>query len=161
MTLQSMTGFARVEGNNQAAHWAWEVRSVNGKGLDFRLRTPPGFDNLQPQIREMVTGHLSRGNLQITLTIDRQKNAAVPIVNQEALDAVIAAIASLQEKLNCPTPAAEQILAIRGVMEMGDNFVAIWLKFLGSRRVSTGLYIFKYLLNGNQEGVATLHLAQR
>lgn len=120
MTLQSMTGFARVEGNNEAAHWAWEVRSVNGKGLDFRLRTPPGFDNLQPQIRELVTGHFNRGNLQITLTIDRQKNAAVPIVNQEALDAVISAIASLQEKLNCPTPAAEQILAIRGVMEMGE-----------------------------------------
>ncbi len=120
MALQSMTGFARVEGNNSDARWIWEVRSVNGKGLDFRLRTPAGHDYLQPQIRKLVSGFFSRGNLQISLTIDRPQSAAVPVINQPALDAVVSAIATLQDKLDCPTPAAEQILAIKGVMEMGE-----------------------------------------
>jgi uncharacterized protein (TIGR00255 family) len=119
MALQSMTGFARVEGYNDTARWIWEVRSVNGKSLDFRLRLPPGSDEQQLQIRKLVSKYFSRGNLQINLTIERQDAVALPVVNQPELDTVIAAIASLQERLDCPAPAAEQILAIKGVMETG------------------------------------------
>jgi len=121
MALQSMTGFARVEGQSETAGWVWEVRSVNGKGLDFRLRTPPGFDRLQPQIRKLVSKHFSRGNLQISLNIEREGAIAVPVVNQPALDAVVEAVETLRQKLNSPPPAAEQILAIKGVLETGGS----------------------------------------
>ena len=58
MPIQSMTGFARIEGFNEIANWTWEVRSLNGKGLDFRLRIPSGNDALQPQIRKLIASHL-------------------------------------------------------------------------------------------------------
>ena len=120
MALQSMTGFARVTGRNDQANWVWEVRSVNGKGLDFRLRTPPGHDNLQPQIRKLVSKYFSRGNLQINLTIDRPGSQPLPVVNKAALANVLEAIADLQKSIECTPPAAEKILAIKGVMEAGQ-----------------------------------------
>ncbi len=120
MALQSMTGFARVTGRNDQANWVWEVRSVNGKGLDFRLRTPPGHDNLQPQIRKLVSKYFSRGNLQINLTIDRPGSQPLPVVNKAALANVLEAIADLQNTIDCAPPAAEKILAIKGVMEAGQ-----------------------------------------
>lgn len=119
MTLQSMTGFARVEGQSDDARWTWEVRSVNGKSLDFRLRTPPGLDTLQPKIRKQISEHFSRGNLQINLVVERQSMQPVPVVNQPALDAVLEAVNSVQSKLECRPPAPEQILAIKGVLEPG------------------------------------------
>ncbi len=117
MALQSMTGFARVEGQNDIARWTWEVRSVNGKGLDFRFRFPPGNDALQPQIRKLISGYFKRGNLHISLVIDHPGDQAKPVINQSVLDAVLETIASLQEKLNCPPPAAENILRIKGILE--------------------------------------------
>ena len=120
MTSHSMTGFASVEGSNKNARWNWEVRSLNGKGLDFRLRIPPGCEHLQPQIRNLVTKKFCRGNLQIKLTLERGENKTVPVVNQEALDAVIIAIAKLQREIKCVPPAAEQILAIKGIMDSSD-----------------------------------------
>ncbi len=112
-----MTGFASLEGFNEIANWTWEIRSLNGKGLDFRLRIPPGSDHLQPQIRKLIASYFKRGNLQITLVVDRHDAQSLPVVNQPALDAVMAAITAIQSKLDCPPPAAEHILRIKGVME--------------------------------------------
>lgn len=120
MPLQSMTGFARIEGFNEIANWAWEIRSLNGKGLDFRLRIPSGNDALQPQIRKLVAGHFKRGNLQITLVVDLPGAQSLPVVNQPALESVMAAIKSMQSNFDCPPPAAEHILRIKGVMETGE-----------------------------------------
>ncbi len=54
MSIKSMTGFARAEGAHEGAAWHWEVRSVNGRGLDVRLRLPPGSELLEPKVREAV-----------------------------------------------------------------------------------------------------------
>ena len=56
--LASMTGFARTEGNAAGLAWAWELRSVNGRGLDLRLRLPPGWDSLEPALREAAQREL-------------------------------------------------------------------------------------------------------
>ncbi len=120
MTLQSMTGFARIEGQNETANWVWEVRSVNGKGLDFRTRTPPQFDGLQPAIRKIGAKYFSRGNMQISLQLVRHGASAVPVINQPVLDAVIDAISEIHQRLDCSPPAAEQILSIKGVLEQRE-----------------------------------------
>ena len=52
MGLSSMTGFARVEGRTGDWAWSWEARSVNGKGLDIRLRIPPGFESIEVPARQ-------------------------------------------------------------------------------------------------------------
>ena len=51
MTLSSMTGFARVGGGQDAFTWTWELRSVNGRGLDLRCRLPAGYEALEVAVR--------------------------------------------------------------------------------------------------------------
>ncbi|PCJ76381.1 MAG: YicC family protein [Rhodobacteraceae bacterium] len=89
MTLQSMTGFATVSGQLDGVGWAWEVRSVNGRGLDIRLRLPEGGEALEPAIRAAIPKHLSRGNVSLTLKLSRMGDDGAPVLNVENLSAVI------------------------------------------------------------------------
>ncbi len=120
MSLNSMTGFARVEGATGLARWHWELRSVNGKGLDARLRLPPGMDGIEPRLRTELARHLKRGNCQITLTIDRAADAVPLRVNKEALRVVLDAIADLQQTMEVMPPRPEGILALKGVLESAE-----------------------------------------
>ena len=69
--VASMTGFARREGGNERATWAWEVKSVNGRSLDLRCRMPPGHESLEARARAAITDHCARGNVNLTLTVQR------------------------------------------------------------------------------------------
>lgn len=66
-----MTGFARRSGEHQGVAWQWELRSVNGRGLDVRLRLPSGSEMLEPLARKIITSKLSRGNVQGVLSLSR------------------------------------------------------------------------------------------
>ncbi|HAC57617.1 MAG TPA: hypothetical protein DCF73_04585, partial [Rhodobiaceae bacterium] len=116
MPLNSMTGFARVEGSYGAARWHWELRSVNGKGLDARFRLPPGLDRLDARLRAELARHLRRGNCQITLTMDRTAEASPLRVNREALRAVVDAVGELRRTMETAPPRPEGILALKGVL---------------------------------------------
>src|ERR1700756_16190 len=84
-TIASMTGFARTEGSVAGLAWAWELRSVNGRGLDLRFRLPPGFDALEPVLREAAGKRLKRGNVTANLTVKREEQARL-VVDPVALD---------------------------------------------------------------------------
>ncbi|MDP6884440.1 MAG: YicC/YloC family endoribonuclease, partial [Rhodospirillales bacterium] len=71
--ISSMTGFARSQGSENEGSWAWEIKSVNGRGLDIRCRVPPGLESLDVAVRERVAKRLRRGNLQIGLTVKRER----------------------------------------------------------------------------------------
>ncbi|MBX3492352.1 MAG: YicC family protein [Parvibaculum sp.] len=120
MPLTSMTGFARVEGEAGLARWHWELRSVNGKGLDVRFRLPPGIDAIEPKLRTELARHLKRGNCQASLTVDRSAAPAPLRVNTEALRVVLDAIAELRRDIEMKPPQPEGILALRGVLESAD-----------------------------------------
>lgn len=124
MSLQSMTGFARSNGHvacgTASGKWSWELRSVNAKGLDIRLRLPPGFEAIENECRRAIAAALSRGGVQASLQFDREAGATVPVVNQAALEVVLAALADLSRRLGSPPPSAEMVLQIRGVMESGE-----------------------------------------
>jgi uncharacterized protein (TIGR00255 family) len=115
-SLASMTGFARSAGNAEGFSWAWELRSVNGRGLDLRLRLPPGFDPLEPVLREETGKHLKRGNVSATLTVKREeagKLAPDPV----ALEQVLALATALAKRIpGAPPPRAEALLALPGVL---------------------------------------------
>lgn len=117
MPLTSMTGFARADGDNAVARWHWELRSVNGKGLDVRFRLPSGFETIEARLREEMARHLKRGNVQASLSLDRVKAAAPLRVNEDALAVVVAAMKSLGERIELMPPRPEGILALRGVLE--------------------------------------------
>ena len=120
MALSSMTGFARSQGAAGAYGWAWEIRSVNAKGLDMRLRLPPGWDAIEPALRARAAEMLSRGTLHATLNVAREGAAPVVKVNEEVLQAVIATLNSLGQRIEAEPARLDGILAIKGVIEVTD-----------------------------------------
>jgi uncharacterized protein (TIGR00255 family) len=94
MALESMTGFARADGGADL-RWAWELRSVNGKGLDIRIRVPPGFERLEPAVRERVASRLTRGNLQVMLSVDKRLSGQRVTIDEAVLSQVIEAMARI------------------------------------------------------------------
>ena len=89
MALSSMTGFARSHGVCGSYAWAWEIKSVNGKGLDLRLRLPPGWDAIEAPVRAAVAEKFARGSLQANLVVDRTGAAPSVRVNAAVLEAVL------------------------------------------------------------------------
>lgn len=120
MALTSMTGFARTDGEYAATRWHWEMRSVNGKGLDTRFRLPQGFDGIEAKLREEIARHLKRGNVQTTLTLDRERTGAALRVNEDALATVIDAMQKLAERIELMPPRPEGVLALKGVLETAE-----------------------------------------
>lgn len=116
-TLASMTGFARESGTlPDGTSFVWEVRSVNGRGLDLRLRVPNGLDALEAPLREAAGKRLKRGNVSATLTLKREERAPRLTPDPAALDQAIALAQSVAQRLGAPPPRAEAILALPGVL---------------------------------------------
>lgn len=124
MAISSMTGFARAQGQNDRCSWIWEIKSVNGRGLDVRSRLPNGFDRLDPPIRERVTARFRRGNVSLTLSLQWNVRGAGFRINQAALDEVIGLLAEVQRRIpDAAPPRPEGVLALRGVIETADEEV--------------------------------------
>ncbi len=120
MKLMSMTGFARSAGAGVGYRWTWELRSVNGKGLDVRLRLPPGVETLEQGLRERMGARLQRGNLQVTLSLQKDESATQLRVNEPLLDAVLALMKSVGSRIDAAPPSLDGILSMRGILETVD-----------------------------------------
>ena len=118
MPLCSMTGFARAEGAANEASWAWELRSVNGKSLDLRLRTPPGFDALEAGVRAAVQARFARGTIHASLTLNGGTRAVAARVNEEVLAAVLTAAKGIAARIDAAPPSLDGVLALKGVIEI-------------------------------------------
>ncbi len=115
-TLASMTDFAQSEGERDGFGFLWELRSVNGRGLDLRFRLPPGFDALEPGLREAAGKVLRRGNVVANLTIRRER-AARPEPDPVVLEHVLALALDLARRIpGGAPPRAEALLALPGVL---------------------------------------------
>lgn len=114
--LASMTGFARSEGVAEGVFWAWEMRSVNGRGLDLRLRMPAGFDRLEPPLRELTARQLRRGNVTAALTVRTAERGHL-LADAAALDQVLQLALDLAERIpGRPMPRPEALLSLPGVL---------------------------------------------
>jgi uncharacterized protein (TIGR00255 family) len=120
MTLSSMTGFARGHGVSGSYAWAWEIKSVNGKGLDLRLRLPSGWDAIETVVRGRAAECLARGSIQANLTVERSGAAAVVRVNTAVLDAILATARELSSRIDAAAPSLDGLLALKGVMEVSE-----------------------------------------
>ncbi|NTI21687.1 YicC family protein [Rhizobium rhizogenes] len=120
MVLQSMTGFARREGTSGRSRWAWELRSVNGKGLDVRLRLPPGLERLETDVRKLITDRFSRGNLQVGLSVSVDESRVEAVVNQGALATVLALRDQLTGVIDPAPLRLDMLLGIRGIVEFKE-----------------------------------------
>ncbi|WP_291297075.1 YicC/YloC family endoribonuclease [Elioraea sp.] len=112
-----MTGFARDRGEGSGIAWVWEVKSVNGRGLDVRFRMPPGWDGIEAGLRDAAQKALKRGSVSAGLAVRNDQAANRPSLDRAALDAAIALVAEVQALLpGAPSPPATALLALPGVM---------------------------------------------
>jgi uncharacterized protein (TIGR00255 family) len=121
MALSSMTGFARADGVCGNYVWHWEIKSVNAKGLELRLRVPPGWDGIEPSSRVRAAEALARGTIHANLTVQRAGVAPVVRVNEPVLEAVLTTIESVAKRIKATPPAIEGILSLKGVIEVIDE----------------------------------------
>lgn len=113
-----MTGFARAEAQGAGCAIAWELRSVNGRSLDIRMRLPQGLERIEPRARLALQQRFSRGSLSATLSVTRI-DQMVPLRVNEPLLRMLAQIAmKLHREEGCAPPSADGLLALRGVLEM-------------------------------------------
>ncbi len=125
MTIRSMTGYGAAEGQvsltgEQIREWRWELKSVNGRGLDLRLKLPSGYDFLDPLLRARAST-LTRGNISATLTLSVTKTGANYAIDQHALAAVSAAIAEIRIAIEATPPTADAILSAPGVFRPAET----------------------------------------
>ncbi len=121
MTTASMTGYARAAGTAGNLSFVWEVKSVNGRGLEMRFRMPPGLDMLEPACRQIVQEKVKRGNVQIALAVTRHEAPASLRLNADMLTRVAEALEIVRARMDVAPPSADGILALRGVIENGGS----------------------------------------
>lgn len=120
MPISSMTGFARSSGEHEGLFWQWEIKSVNGKALDVRLRLPQGFEALELPVRAALANAFKRGNLQVALSLSGQVARETVRLNQEILDRLVEAGEALRGRIGGEPLRADVLLSIRGVVEVAS-----------------------------------------
>ncbi len=124
MTVQSMTGFARhtatfMSGADENAQTriSWEIRCVNGKGLDARFRIPNGFDDLELQLRTALGRIFARGSFQVSLTIEEPEAQTALVINEALLSKVMQTAQQLQNQYGLAPASVDAVLNLRGILE--------------------------------------------
>ena len=120
MALSSMTGFARSHGTSGPYSFEWELKSVNAKGFDMRMRLPPGFDELEAIARKRAGEQMSRGTVYANLTVKRADAGSTVRVNEDVLNAILRIAADVAGKIDAVAPSIDGLLAIKGVIEVAE-----------------------------------------
>lgn len=118
MALSSMTGFARSHGTSGPYAFEWELKSVNAKGFDFRMRLPPGWDDIETVVRKRATELLSRGTVYANLSVKRTGAASIVRINEEVLSSILKVAAEISARTDAVAPSVDGLLAIKGVIEV-------------------------------------------
>jgi uncharacterized protein (TIGR00255 family) len=121
MTLKSMTGFARTDGVHKDASWHWETKSVNGRGLEIRLRLPAGFETIEIAARKLCQEKLARGNCALSLTVKRETGQTQIRLNEQVLAQALAVARQASAATGLKSACLDTLLAIRGVVEVVDG----------------------------------------
>ena len=116
-----MTGFARIDGAEDGYNWVWELRSVNSRSLDVRLRLPNGMEHIETGARNMVSEQLTRGNVSVSLTLQKPPSRQEVLIKSEVLNQILQISKKLSEDHNVSPPSVDGLLAIRGVLEVRDE----------------------------------------
>jgi uncharacterized protein (TIGR00255 family) len=118
MALSSMTGFARSHGASGPYTFEWELKSVNAKGFDLRMRLPPGWDELEALAKKRAGELLSRGTVYANLTVKRTGAAQVIQINEDVLASIVRVAGELAARIDAVAPSIDGLLGIKGVIEV-------------------------------------------
>jgi uncharacterized protein (TIGR00255 family) len=120
MSLKSMTGFARETGTHGIWRWTWEIRSVNGRGLEVKFKLPPGFETLIEPLRRVSAAKLQRGSIFAALSAQPESGAAKAVVDDALLDALVEAAKRAASRHGLAPPSIADLFAVRGVVEAAE-----------------------------------------
>jgi uncharacterized protein (TIGR00255 family) len=120
-SLSSMTGFARIHGQTKSAHWAWELKTVNAKGFDLRLRIPQGLDTVEAELRRMVGAVINRGTVHASLELTKQATTPEIRINDELIKRLSLKFSAAAQSAGLAPPSMDVILGMRGVVEVVDQ----------------------------------------
>jgi len=124
MAIESMTGFARATGQAGDDQIVWELKSVNGKGLDARLRLPPGHESVEQPARQALQKAFQRGNIYANLSVARVSGAAPTVTVNETLLVELATLAQrLEQDFGIAPARADGLLGLRGVIEIQESML--------------------------------------
>ncbi len=124
--IHSMTGYASRQGEAAGYRWSWELRSVNGKGLDLRMRVPDWIEGLEAGLRPLISKSAMRGNVSLSLRVSREETQGQLQLNEPVMNAILNAMAETEARAMdqgvslAPSTAAE-IVAMRGVLEQASD----------------------------------------
>jgi len=118
MTLRSMTGFARTNAQAEGSSWSWELKSVNAKGFDLRLRLPPGWDTVEADARRMIGTVIVRGTVHAALDIAKPERPMSVKLNQPMLEALARSLSAAATNVGLAPPSIDAILGVKGVVEI-------------------------------------------
>ena len=123
--LQSMTGFARTEGQFESGQvswrWTWEARSLNNRGLDLKCRLPGWLENLEAEVRKRISASISRGSVTIGLQLKSGEGEGRLSLSEAALAQVIEAAEKVQQQTKCAPATADGLLGLRGVLNLEED----------------------------------------
>jgi uncharacterized protein (TIGR00255 family) len=120
MMLSSMTGFARSQGASGPYTFEWELKSVNAKGFDLRLRLPPGWDDLEVPAKKRAGDLLSRGTVYANLNVKRANAVSTVRINEDVLASIVKVAGTLASKIDAVAPSIDGLLGINGVIEVAE-----------------------------------------
>ncbi len=121
-----MTGYATRRGQGAGQVWVWDLRGVNGKGLDLRLRIPDGIDGLEQALRAEVAKVVTRGNLSLSVKVESEAGTGGTLrVNTGVLADVLRALAEVEVAamdigVTLAQATQAEVLAVRGVLDFGS-----------------------------------------
>src|SRR6478609_5608627 len=118
MALSSMTGFARSHGASGPYAFEWELKSVNAKGFDLRLRLPPGWDELEAYAKKRAGEVLSRGTVYANLNLKRANAVSTIRINEDVLSSIVKVAGVLSSRIDAVAPSIDGLLGIKGVIEV-------------------------------------------
>ena len=124
MTLHSMTGFARTEGQYQDVSWVFEIKSVNGRGLDVRVKLPESYDFLDIPIRQLLAASCKRGNVSVNLQFAKSQKAEIEL-NQDLLNEILRLQAAMPKSVSRDELRLDQLLQVPGLLRQKEKHLDI------------------------------------
>ena len=157
--VNSMTGFAAVKGAFGGKTWAWEMRGVNARGLDLRLRLPEGAEALEPVLRKALAARLSRGNVTLNLRLQNDPAGVALSLDEAQLDTILAAMKAVEARsdaydLHLTASTAAEILSLRGVLDGGRANAALPDDLLAALKADIPALIDSFIAARAAEGAA-------
>jgi len=154
-----MTGFAAVKGAFGGKTWAWEMRGVNARGLDLRLRLPEGAEALEPVLRKALAARLSRGNVTLNLRLQNDPAGVALSLDEAQLDTILAAMKAVEARsdaydLHLTASTAAEILSLRGVLDGGRANAALPDDLLAALKADIPALIDSFIAARAAEGAA-------